>query len=507
MKLNYLLLLLVIVVFVHAQNNGLAVQNKETNTSSAKTTDGSGFLGLTYSQNKCGLNYVYASHRLGTRFFPAGVAQPATFNISGLPCTGAGGITIEAAYLWWSVSTNTNPTTMNVTIQNPLGTTTVFTGNRIGTGPNTCWGYNATSSYRANIPVSFITGNGNYIISGLPTSTSSGGMNDTDGATLMIIYSDPSQNYVGRLIIHDGANIEDTGFWVLTHTTTISPPVCANSIFGRAFIMASDLQCSMNTYSLNGGPYTSYLPDNTWWDFIEIPTPYTAGQTASSFGIDANMFISCGDCYNWVAAGIYYRTPTGGACLSCTTSPLCALPINTIDLKVNPVNAEKDVLLQWNSFELGTAKTYTIERSTNQQTFSDIAVLSEKPVMEYTDKSPAYNVPVQYRIRIQDKDGQTYYTETKTITLHNYNKIFASVYPNPTSTDKGIILQYFTHQQDKITVLVQDMLGKTVYRGIYDTHVGDNNILVKWTDIQTGNYIVRVSNEKDVKNIKVIITE
>lgn len=497
MKLNYLFFFLVISGFVQAQNYGLIDPGS---MATQKTTDGSGFLGMTYSLNKCGLAYAQVSQRLGTRFSPAGVGQPATFNISSLPCTGAGGITIEAAYLWWSVSTNTNPTTMNVTIQNPLGTTMVFTGNRIGTGPNTCWGYTATSSYRANIPTTFITGNGNYMISGLPTSTSSGGTNDTDGATLMIIYSDPSQNYVGRLIIHDGAL--GIGGW-LTHTTPIIPAVCANSTFGRAFIMASDLQISTNTYSLNGGPYTAYLPGNTWWNFIEIATSYTAGQNSSSFGINP----SSGDCYNWVAAGVYYRTPTGGACLSCTTSPLCALPTNTIDLKATAVNSEKDVLLQWNSFELGTAKTYTIERSLNGQMFTDIAVFNEKPIMEYTDKSPAYNVPVQYRIRIQDKDGQTYYTETKTITLHNYNKMFASVYPNPTSTDKGITLQYFTHQQDKITILVQDMLGKTVYRGIYDTQVGDNNIPVKWTGIQTGNYIVRISNEKDVKNIKVIITE
>jgi hypothetical protein len=497
MKLNYLLFFLILSGFIQAQNHGLVDMR---NVATQKTTDGSGFLGLTYSNNKCGLAYVQTTQRLGTRFFPAGVAQPAGFSISSLPCTGAGGITIEAAYVWWSVSTNTNPATMNVTIQNPLGTTTVFTGNRIGTGTNTCWGYTATSSYRANIPIAFITGNGTYTISGLPTSTSSGGMQDTDGATLMIIYSDPSQNYVGRLIIHDGAFIQIGT--ASTHNTPISPAVCANSTFGRAFIMASDLQISSNTYSLNGGPYTAYLPDNTWWNFIEVATNYTAGQANSSFGINVS-----GDCYNWVAAGVYYRTPTGGACLSCTTAPLCALPTNTVDLKVNAVNSEKDVLLQWNSFELGTAKTYTVERSTNGYSFSDIAVLTEKPLLEYIDKSPAYNIPIQYRIRIQDKDGQTYYTETKTVILHNTNKIFASVYPNPTNMDKGVTLQYFTHQQDKITVVVQDMLGKIVYNDIYDTQVGDNTISVKWTNIQAGNYIVRVSNERDIKNIKIVITE
>lgn len=73
--------------------------------------------------------------------------------------------------------------------------------------------------------------------------------------------------------------------------------------------------------------------------------------------------------------------------------------------------------------------------------------------------------------------------------------------------DKGITLQYFTHQQDKINVVVQDMTGRIVYTSIYDTQIGDNSISIKWNNIQTGNYIVRVSNEKDVKNIKIVITE
>lgn len=498
MKKYYtLLFLLIILQLVNAQNNGMI---EVGNLSTLKTSDGSGFLGLTYSNNKCGLNYVYVSQRLGKRFSPAGVNQPAAFTFSTIPCTGSGGITIEAAYVWWSVSTNTNPATMNVTIQNPVGTTTTFTGNRIGTGSNTCWGYTATSSYRANIPTAFITGNGTYTISGLPTSTSSGGTQDTDGATLMIIYSDPSQNYVGRLIIHDGAKIHiGTSS---THNTPISPAVCANSTFGRAFIMGSDFQIASNTYSLNGGPYTSYLGASTWWDFIEISTSYTAGQTNSSFGINTS-----GDCYNWVAAGVYYRVNPGGSCLSCSTTPLCPLPTNTVNLKTSSINSDKDVLLQWNSFELGTGKSYTIERSTDQQTFNVIATLSEKPTMEYIDKSPAYNVPIQYRIRIQDKDGQTYYTETKTITLHNTNKIFASVYPNPTSMDKGITLQYFTHQPDKITVTIQDMMGRVVYHNIHDTQIGDNAVLIQWKNIQTGNYIMKVSNQNDVKNIKIVITE
>lgn len=44
--------------------------------------DGSGTLGQTYTFSKCGLNYVTASNKLGQRFSPPGVQQPAAFPIS-----------------------------------------------------------------------------------------------------------------------------------------------------------------------------------------------------------------------------------------------------------------------------------------------------------------------------------------------------------------------------------------------------------------------------------------
>src|SRR5688572_33421812 len=95
---------------VAAQQPGSNANSSNVNTVTNKTTpspqDGNGTLGSTYVFNKCGLNYVTASNKLGQRFVISccpstpGVAQPAPFAISGIPS----GAVIEKAFLWFDIS-------------------------------------------------------------------------------------------------------------------------------------------------------------------------------------------------------------------------------------------------------------------------------------------------------------------------------------------------------------------------------------------------------------------
>jgi hypothetical protein len=176
--------------------------------------NGNGTLGSVYSQTKCGLNFSTASQRLGQRFSPIGVPQPAPFVISGIPACA----TIEKAYLWTEGSGNGAAQT--ATINGPYGT-----GNYpmaiVGQGPDKCWSYAGSYTYRADVTPS-IGGNGTYNISGLLTNPPTSG-NDMDGATLLVIWSDPTQTYRGTIILADGAIVINGG--VTTYNMTY-PAVC-----------------------------------------------------------------------------------------------------------------------------------------------------------------------------------------------------------------------------------------------------------------------------------------
>src|SRR3972149_2274932 len=259
--------------------------------------NGNGSLGQIYNVNKCGLNYVQATQRLKKRGSGGwGVNQPAPFVISGLPVCRV----IERAYIWSSMSGTAMA--FNVTVTNPLGNTAVYPAVLIGSGPDKCWGYGGTTSYRVDVTAS-ISGNGTYTISGFPTNPPTA-QKDTDGATLFIIYSDPTAAYEGHMVIHDGCLIGIGG----NQTSTLTGiNACANSTYARAFCMTGDWQLAGITGNWNGTPVA--IPWN-WWNYDEVATTVTAGQATAAYSHAGG-----GDCYNWTVMGLYYRTTT------CTTCP------------------------------------------------------------------------------------------------------------------------------------------------------------------------------------------
>lgn len=261
-----------------------------------KPADGSGSLGQTYTFSKCGLNYVTATNKLGQRFSPPGVLQPATYTISGLPICAV----IEKAFLYMDASGNGMAVT--ATITNPSNVTQNFPMTMIGNCQDKCWGYSGTYSYRADV-TSVIQGNGNYMVSGLPTSSTTPG-NDADGATLMIIYSDPSQTYLGDIVIWDGCNV---GIGTQNTSTMTGLSVCGTPVLARGFLIIADFQNIGGVVSLNNSPYFNIADD--WWNYVDQATTVTTSQTNSVFGADG----SGSDCFNLMMIGLYWQTN------SCTT--------------------------------------------------------------------------------------------------------------------------------------------------------------------------------------------
>lgn len=256
--------------------------------------DGSTVLGLTYSKDTCGLNYVMVSQKTGQRFSPPGAIQPCTVSVSGLPSC----CIIERAYLWADASGNGQAVTASVT--NPNSVTGTYPMTIIGTDADKCWGYQQTDSYRADVTAA-IAGNGNYIFSGFPTNSPC----DIDGFAMMIIYRDPTATYEGHIEIWDGAVVISGG--TTTQTITGMTP-CANSVNQRAFMLIADLQGLGATLSMNNSVPFSIAED--WWNMIDQPTAaITPAQTTSPFTV-----VSGGDCYNFLMMGLYYQTTTCNTC-------------------------------------------------------------------------------------------------------------------------------------------------------------------------------------------------
>ena len=257
--------------------------------------DGNGTLGNLYNVSKCGLNFIEISQKLGQRFTPAGVPQPAPFVVSGLQLCDS----IEKAYLW--VEGSGTGAAQTATIQPPIGPSQNFPLTLIGTGPDKCWGYTSTVTYRVDV-TSIITGNGSYDISGLFTSNVTPG-EDMDGATLVIIYSDKMATYQGTLVIDDGC-IEVSG-GVANYNMNYNP-VCGVTSNAKAFCCVGDIQFAVTSIALNGSP-TTFAWD--WWNYVVTPTTVNLAQTVSNFNLNTG-----GDCFNLCVVGLYYQTASCAVC-------------------------------------------------------------------------------------------------------------------------------------------------------------------------------------------------
>lgn len=257
--------------------------------------DGTGTLGNIYNVSKCGLNYMEISQRLGQRFSPPGVPQPAPFVVNNLQSCDS----IEKAFLW--VEGSGTGAAQTVTIQPPSGPSQNFPMTVVGTGPDKCWGYAGSVTYRADV-TSVINGNGTYNISGLFTSNTTPG-EDMDGATLIIVYSDRTATYQGTLVIDDGAIVIGGG---TANYTMNYPAVCGATTNAKAFCCVGDIQMPVNSLTLNGTP--TGITWN-WWNYVEAPTTVAAAQTSSAYSLT-----STGDCFNFCVVGLYYQTASCAVC-------------------------------------------------------------------------------------------------------------------------------------------------------------------------------------------------
>jgi hypothetical protein len=272
--------------------------------------DGNNFLGQTYNQSMCGLNFVATSHMITQRYTgqPTGVGLPAQYNMQMPACVGINGAYVDKAYVWWGVSYfSGSSTTPTLTITNPMGQVSNIVASLVGTSGPKCWGELGTRTFRADV-TSTINGNGNYTlnITGNPVM-------EIDGATFVIIYRDPAGSYTGTMVIHDGCETYMGAPPNTANTTLANFSACANSVNGRGFSVTGDQQNNISPPShqtiVNG--VTQTFP-NTFWNYDEINANVTSGQTSVVISNTPNP----SDCWSWNVVGYYFQTN----CTTCTAT-------------------------------------------------------------------------------------------------------------------------------------------------------------------------------------------
>lgn len=163
-------------------------------------------------------------------------------------------------------------------------------------------------------------------------------------------------------------------------------------------------------------------------------------------------------------ASPYYATATGitGFSPFIVANQQSALPARLLSFE--GTKKDKDVLLQWVTTEEVNVKDYTIERSTDGNSFVPVgsvaAVIMPAALNNYsfTDVDPAIDM-AYYRLKINDHDGSHRYSKIIMIRVGTAVKI-VSLAPNPAY--KQITVKYST-ANDKATITIMSITGKLVH--------------------------------------------
>lgn len=260
-----------------------------------------------YAMSKCGLNYSYSAITLDQRggSFNPSSNQPASLIISGIP-TGA---VIEQAFLYYSIEDySSNSSAFLFDFQNPDGVTSSLNSQPLAFGPSACWGTSGSATFRNDV-TSLITGNGAYVIDNFPISAAFPISTDTNGAALIIIYSDPSANYVGNLHMLDGHEVSTVNSMdIITPVTgyLVGSTVTSSTGF---MIFADDQDFVPNSIFINGVniPFT----DNDAFVYAEGPINLTSGQSNSQHILDRGS----DDCISLSMTGVYYQESDISICV------------------------------------------------------------------------------------------------------------------------------------------------------------------------------------------------
>lgn len=251
--------------------------------------NGNNSLGLSYSYTGAGVNYVQASGKIAYRCPTPSGYSPVQLTIAGIP-TGA---TIVKAFLYTTTGyTGVIPSVIRDTFTTPSLTSHVVTPLNVGAGGDKNWGETGNYTTRADV-TAYVTGNGIYKAAASTTN------NETDGFTLLVIYS-TGTGVTGNIFLYDGIIAPRTAN--SSSTVFLPNPVSPGNSAG--FIIISDIQSNITTsipeVTVNGTPHT--IPKD-FWNFEEVPISLVPAQSSVPFAVTTTNL----DCYAWALAGIYYQ--------------------------------------------------------------------------------------------------------------------------------------------------------------------------------------------------------
>ena len=185
------------------------------------------------------------------------------------------------------------------------------------------------------------------------------------------------------------------------------------------------------------------------------------------------------------------------------------VPVTWLSFTAKLANKE-ETLLNWNVDNEVNVKEYVIEQSLDGANFKSIAVMPFVSVglninsYYFNDNISNVNAAViYYRIKQIDNDGRNSRSNIARVNLNGLKKVI-SITPNPAKDFINVSLQ--SKAISLATVAIIDIKGAVLFTKTIQINKGLNNInFTEISKLQNGMYILRIINEQEIYNEKILV--
>lgn len=202
-----------------------------------------------------------------------------------------------------------------------------------------------------------------------------------------------------------------------------------------------------------------------------------------------------------VAGNTYFIAMDGNAGSNChftiSGTNLAPLPIELMNFYISSANIDK-VDLAWSTATEINNLFFTIERSYDGENFNEIGKVAgainstEQRDYRFSDLSPKYGTTYS-RLKQTDYDGTETYSSTSSIILNEFENFNFKAFPNPSSSEENIFLQFSSEKSDLVEMDIYDFKGIQIFHNEFELNK-DVTTIELHEKFESGVYIIKCKN-------------
>ncbi|HWY99097.1 MAG TPA: T9SS type A sorting domain-containing protein, partial [Bacteroidia bacterium] len=171
------------------------------------------------------------------------------------------------------------------------------------------------------------------------------------------------------------------------------------------------------------------------------------------------------------------------------------LPIKLLDFTAMYNNDENIVNLNWSTASEKNNKSFTIERSVDGITYTEIATVpgagNSTETLNYSSIDPKPVIGIDYyRLKQTDFDGNFTYSDVVPVTISASQSV--TVFPNPVKSNLSV--NYLSKSAGAIVLKVEDLgTGRELNTYSFNAEEGNNTFSINAGNYAAGLYMLQVT--------------